>query len=507
MRRTDLIFYALILAMVCSWTTGALAEPQTLAPSRHWRPIYPDVFGYNSNIGCVAIGGRLNPVPWDDPRVVETITKLHAGHIRFPGGSVSQIYNWKTDTLQYPIPPKGPDTLASHDIARMVERPVTCNMDGFIAMTRQLGITPLFVLNVAQENRPDQAAWADHLKAQYGELSVVHWELGNENAHWQDTKDIDVYLERVHPVGRHLLENYPGVNVAAVASPPHHLWQPAPKFQGEPKGVEQWNQKLAENDDFYNAIIHHAYLRSWERDQDRTYFKFEEKADQIEYLFAFGDEMPDLMLDYHHYYNGDKPLWLTEVGVLNDGVDHNLWGVCLAGMSYELNLLVLGDQVRYISRHLLMHVPANDMVAIWITGEQGELDSVAVSHPVGKIHALNGEAARNADRIAPLDIAPGATFPGHLSLRGREYPALSGLAIDHPRGRYLFIVNRHNDATEVTVPKGPWQVEQYHGRMLGPLAEVEHTQPELADGQALPLPPLSFTRLFQPNPPRQDNQP
>ncbi len=492
----------LIVTVVLSVGSLAFGQPARVQIDDAGKPIARDMFGYNINIISAAGDSRLAGAPWDDPDVRQAIASLHAGHIRFPGGTIAQMYHWDTDTLANPWPGKGPDAhLPAFD--RMVNRNIRGNADAFLKMTAELDITPIWVFNLVQDNRPDPWAFVEQLARKHGgRLPITSFELGNESPHWEALEAFETYHERAGELGRKLQREFPNVATGANAWEPIHLWQPTVGQAERPHG-RQWNDALAEHDDFYSAVIMHVYLNTWFHFRNRPVFSLPDEAARVRYLFAMGDYLPQAVVDYHKGHFGDRPLWLTEYGILGRGAPLHQWGYLLAETNYALQLLTHSDTIRYMSKHYLIQPGPTQIAAVEMKvvggGETaGQLVGAERMWPVGAVYALIGEAVREAQSTHRLDIGPTGSFDGYLALKDRSFPMVNGAAVRGEQTTYVFLVNRSDQPQQVTLPDGAWTMVQVHAGMERSHREAQPTQGRVGDGEAVTLPPLSFTRLHNP---------
>ena len=164
--------------------------------------------------------------------------------------------------LQDPWPDQGPN-FGGPGFRRMVEQEVPGRADAFLAMSEKLGITPIWVSNIVQENRPDQWELVENWSnANGGDLPVQVYELGNEIPHWQTTKDISIYLDRIRPLGQKLKQQHPKTTSAVCAWEPVHLWQPNKGGHPDRAEAKAWNQSLSNAGAFYDGVIMHCCLNS-----------------------------------------------------------------------------------------------------------------------------------------------------------------------------------------------------------------------------------------------------
>jgi len=137
-----------------------------------------------------------------EPVLMNNIKNLSPNILRFPGGSISDVYFWNGQ-----IPSDAPDTLFD---ANGNKTPVsywvgnntagwTLSLDNYYAALQQTGSTGMITVNYAYARygrgaHPDQAA--AHVAAQwvrYDKGRTKYWEIGNEDAGpWEAGFKIDV---------------------------------------------------------------------------------------------------------------------------------------------------------------------------------------------------------------------------------------------------------------------------------------------------------------------------
>ncbi|MFL5786786.1 MAG: alpha-L-arabinofuranosidase, partial [Flavisolibacter sp.] len=148
------------------------------------------VFGQNANI-------------WMTPIVTENVLMghlkdLHPGIIRFPGGSLSDVYFWNADPGKYPS--DAPDSLID---ANGVSSPAgywygkntanwTMTLDNYYSLLQQLGTQGIITVNYAYARygtSDNPVSAAAHLAAdwvRYDNGRTKYWEVGNEdNGTWE----------------------------------------------------------------------------------------------------------------------------------------------------------------------------------------------------------------------------------------------------------------------------------------------------------------------------------
>lgn len=154
------------------------------------------LFGNNANLWM----GNFT-----DATLLTHITNLHPKIIRFPGGSISDVFFWNAENNAKPA--DAPDSLVND---QGVKSPSgfwygknadswTCSVDNYYNMLQQTGNQGMITINYAYARYgtgTDPVAAAAHLAAdwvRYDNGKTKYWEIGNESAgSWEAGYRIDV---------------------------------------------------------------------------------------------------------------------------------------------------------------------------------------------------------------------------------------------------------------------------------------------------------------------------
>ena len=154
------------------------------------------VFGQNANIW-------MTPMI-TEPVLINNITNLHPGIIRFPGGSLSDVYFW--DEPNGTTPSDAPDSLLDANGNPLPagywygenSQNWTASLDNYYSMLLQTGNKGMITINYAYARYgtgPTPVATAAHLAAdwvRYDNGRTKYWEIGNEdNGTWEAGYRID----------------------------------------------------------------------------------------------------------------------------------------------------------------------------------------------------------------------------------------------------------------------------------------------------------------------------
>jgi hypothetical protein len=155
------------------------------------------VFGQNANVWMT------NMVT--EPTLINHISNLHPGIIRFPGGSLSDVYFWNAPNHVKPadapdslLDDKGNKTAAGYWFGKNSEN-WTMSVDNYYSMLQQTGNQGIITINYAYARYgtgSNPVATAAHYAAdwvRYDNGRTKYWEIGNEdNGTWEASYRIDV---------------------------------------------------------------------------------------------------------------------------------------------------------------------------------------------------------------------------------------------------------------------------------------------------------------------------
>lgn len=159
--------------------------------------IPPTLFGNNANLW---MGQYVT-----EPTLMTHVTNLHPKIIRFPGGSISDVFFWNASTRQKPN--DAPDSLVQANGENIAggywygknNENWTFSVDNYYNMLQQTGNEGMITVNYAYARygtSADPVAAAAHLAAdwvRYDNGRTKYWEIGNENnGDWEAGYRIDV---------------------------------------------------------------------------------------------------------------------------------------------------------------------------------------------------------------------------------------------------------------------------------------------------------------------------
>jgi hypothetical protein len=205
----------------------------------------------------------------DDPQKVAAIKTLHAAYTRFPGGTLSNYYDWKRGSFF--LEPKQDASpyyklFAKYSQWAAEKFPKGTSFEQYKAFSDSIGADVLLEPNLETASVEDQAAWFKHLAAEG--IVPTHIELGNE--FWIATGMDPGVLKRWpdSPTSMRIMRQYvdafrpylpKGERIAVQAA--------GPSFQSVPddyppltKRLREWDEVL-KPEPWFDAVTVHLHPR------------------------------------------------------------------------------------------------------------------------------------------------------------------------------------------------------------------------------------------------------
>jgi hypothetical protein len=469
--------------------------PLTPGPSR---ALNGEAFGYN-------IDATIRGVDRDDPAYTAALAGLAPGTIRFPGGTISNYWDWEegdfvcdgiASTLRLA---DGTTRECSLPNGYQSLNPSRHTLDAFAAEIEATGATPAFVANMLTKRVGQTETNLDNTLRMLREaralgLAVRYLELGNEFYLNKGTRDapsdyavvfpsVASYVDEVGRWVRPLRREFPGLQIAAVGA----------DRPNESSRRRAWNDSLATlldalpNDARPDAITFHPYVGG---------------TTDIPTLLSFGQRKGDNLTRYRfarlprHY-----DIWLTEYNMFSSNAPvHGTWAHGLLTASLTLNFLD-DERVTLLHAHsaignavfgsLFRNTSGFDFGdSRFPSPAEGPETTVRFGRTASGIALqLVAEAMRGATTAAPLDFGPDVPkLPG-------DWDAVEGWAFGADRAVLLNL----GDST-VNV-----DVSRFEGRPFVLLRAAPLDRPDGSDsvvrerrgraGAVLRVPPYSAVRF------------
>jgi len=302
-----------ILFLVLIGVSAAAADTLTLKPSGKPRPLQGPIFGASTT----AFYERL----LEDPAKVAVLKTMEIGLARFPGGSDSNFYNWRTGLIEIQEKPDSSAyvrfwVIAAANIARGKPKGVT--FEQFEPFAREIGAQVVFVPNLESSSVEEQVEWFKRLAGegivpQRIELGNEFWvAMGNDPtslARWPDEpasmQIMKQYLDAIKPF-------LPANVKVAVQAAAGAIDVRRGRFG---QRLRKWDEDLRP-EPWFDAVTLHLYPRLREVMGDpeagATPPTEENAAARLNAMMARVDEGVDRILqDFERRLPG-KELWITE---------------------------------------------------------------------------------------------------------------------------------------------------------------------------------------------------
>jgi hypothetical protein len=250
-----------------------------------------DLLGLNSHFM-----GNNKTLSYADPRIQKLLEKIKVPLMRFPGGTVSNWYNYETDMWEITD-----DTKTSPKMMKRLKEAIAekrkFGFDEYIELAKKNGFKSTLVLNALHDS-PERCV-ARVLDRKKKGLDFEWVELGNENyCDTQQSKKINnakSYLEKCKAITEAIKKVSPETVVAV------NISEAKDKKWGIPISKET----------FYDAVVMHPYSNAGSASASFT-------PVTIQSTFTAYAQLEKRLAEYKEIY-GDKPLILTEWGVLGEG--------------------------------------------------------------------------------------------------------------------------------------------------------------------------------------------
>ncbi len=244
------------------------------------RPLNHKVYGFNTN-------HTTSSNLYASPNVIEGTGQLRPGILRFPGGTVGNWYQWRTDDF-WGWESTAPAFSQSCRIYRDENRKY--GWDGYVALIRRYNMEPVIMINILSQTAADAAAWFDYMDSI--NFPVRYAEFGNENSYGfgdgqrdSNLQTIEDYIRVTKDFSQEIRKNHPNIKLAVNAD----RWN------------STWRDALAE-ETYYDAVVIHEY----QGPGDAVWTS----STVTEYLS--GENLVDTNAAFWKDVIGNRPMWITE---------------------------------------------------------------------------------------------------------------------------------------------------------------------------------------------------
>ncbi len=455
--------------------------------------------GYNAQM--------LRGPSWRAPGFVEQVNGLNPGLIRYPGGTVSSYWDWKTGWLKKDIP------LRKEWKSVTVENPIT--LEDLKFACDNTGALPLFVLNMMTSTLNDQIAMLEH--AQKIGLPVKLVELDNE-FYLGD----EFYIKK-YPTGKEygetcnewiaaLKQKFKGVKIGVIGNSIRE--GAAKKEKAHAQRGQNWNRDLLAVVKNADAMTFHVYggggmnyLGNFTASDDEETV---EKANAVQQAFdrkesiQYALSIPFIRwnnsntYDYKILPSGMKA-WITEYNLFErEGVVAGTWAHGLYALMQSL-LFMENQDTELICYHNL--TTTAQFAAIFNSDNAFYKAVKKKPTPLfgytaaGYCLALSGKALDGGGKAVKLKFTNNEMIS---AARGQQYPSLNGWKIEGKNGTKIIVANL--SAKEVTtdfaaIAASNSRYTQIHAEPHLQIAQEKEVNRKTGTGTKITLPPYSVTLI------------
>ena len=398
-------------------------------------------------------------IPHEDPRIVEIGKFISPGHLRFPGGSVANFFEWRSGQLEVPEVEGGSfyRTFMRNAAGRTRRfHPDGCHASEFARLADDIGAQMLWVANLESSSPGEQAAWAADMRAK-GVLPR-RIELGNEFylallddpvslarfPNWSTTIGLmREYVDAMQP-------SLDDTNVIAVQSATSRWRSDRDDGGGRDARNWQWDDDM-KPDDWFHAVVVHPYPEIDHVCGRGTAATLPASmATTLPALLAKVDAGTQRLLDFTADRMPGKELWVTEWGAgeiaaLLQGRNPEFNGMWLQVVTRHALAMLRHPAVTVMSYHAFFFDGGVFAVARPINTERGFelMGAASVLRWIGDV--ANGGATHEA-----VDVG------GAIRVRGGPVASESYLDVEaalfsHADHTTLLVHNASGEPTDVRV--------------------------------------------------------
>lgn len=463
--------------------------------------------------------------PDDDPAMLEPTRQLGPAVLRFPGGTPSNFFDWRTGRIDVP------DVEGASDYRKMFIRlqPLLnrihqdgVSMERFARIAETLGADVILVPNLETSTIPEQTAWVEQLRSR--DALPRRIEMGNEFhfamigdaesarlfPDWTTTaRHTRQYVDAFHP---HLHAD----TVIAAQAAGSRFYATEDSGEGLLHRIWTWDDEMAP-EPWFDAVTAHFYP-----DLDLMVGReaadgFPENVERVlPALLARIDAGSERALAHIESRMPDKQIWITEWGAWP--LSSKSWLLSTRQeQSGEPHPAVGPFQafwLQYVARGLLslLRHPAVTVILYHSLGYVGGVWSVFDRSPSGSYEPIGpcellrwfNEAANGGGAHEILEARGSKLLPGGGVLAGESYRDVEAALFTRDGGHTVIAHNATGspvvlDVSSIADGRIPSSVETMHTPDL--LAVLDHALPTvdvILPRKDIHAPPWSVTRIRWP---------
>ena len=342
--------------------------------------INPNLFGFNTS-------NTFTYCDVNDTSFTNKVQKIKPNVLRFPGGTISNFYHYDEKAYGLDISEISdwnvPKFTKRYNglIKEQKKRNHSHNyIEDFILLAKQNNSKVVLVANIISSEDDDIINMIKRFKSQ--NIEILGVELGSElsnRAYKKYINSVDDYIQLAQKYSDIIKKEYPEIKVGVVAAPIKY---------NMPSRLLNWNQKLSE-ETFYDAIIHHSYLKVIDGDDDyglmtredevsstkKAQFDLYKKRIKTYFTTGFVKEI----IKYNEIF--EKEIWITEWNLQMSKTTGNTLLQSLFVSQYLLELLSNPD-LQNISIATYHNLAGRDISGSVFKGIKGGFEIHSTYYPL-----------------------------------------------------------------------------------------------------------------------------
>ena len=342
--------------------------------------INPNLFGFNTS-------NTFTYCDVNDTSFTNKVQKIKPNVLRFPGGTISNFYHYDEKAYGLDI-----SEISDWDIKKFTKRYNGLikeqkkrnhnhnYIEDFILLAKQNNSKVVLVANIISSEDNDIINMIKRFKSE--NIEILGVELGSElsnRAYKKYINSVDDYIQLAQKYSDIIKKEYPEIKVGVVAAPIKY---------NMPSRLLNWNQKLSE-ETFYDAIIHHSYLKVIDGDDDyglmtredevsstkKEQFDLYKKRIKTYFTTGFVKEI----IKYNEIF--EKEIWITEWNLQMSKTTGNTLLQSLFVSQYLLELLSNPD-LQNISIATYHNLAGRDISGSVFKGIKGGFEIHSTYYPL-----------------------------------------------------------------------------------------------------------------------------
>ena len=445
-----------LMTALCGYAQLTLFGQLTVTPllsTDSGRTIKPDFLGVNTR-------AKLSDL-WENTHDPVSLERLGVQHLRFPGGTVANYYDWTTGDMITPDSPHPHHNTSAENY----------HVDQLLTAYQTTGVQPVFVLNLATSHRIEgyssalQSQLAMLRYAQQIGLPIERIELGNEfyaavydtstyplnEVQMQGFLDAGNYYTTASSWAQQIKAEFPSAQIALVDTVVRSI------DVTNQNRKYFWNRDLNAGDlSAVDALIQHYYTDAGLLDPQNTSGSLAE-IQQQQWKAFLAPNGPDIVIgnafsfmedvEKNTQHSNGMPLWITEFNLMDKvGPVARTWTSALfsAAMLYEM---LENTSVDLITSHSFnghkygaVFYEQDEFPYMQIDPGYSLITNVGDFSANGHLLAMVNQAFDSMDQFARIDFE-NVPLVGELDPHVASHPALIGYLLQNEQEQRILVTN------------------------------------------------------------------